>query len=61
MAKQPKLGGLGNIWTGSNATNPAVIKAKADKKKFDAAAAAYAKKAAADKAAAIKIAKIKKK
>jgi len=59
MAKQPKPGSLGSIWTGSNATNPAIVKAKADKAKADAAAAAYAKKAANDKAAAI--AKAKKK
>ena len=59
MAKQPKSGSLGSIWTGSNATNPAIVKAKADKAKADAAAAAYAKQAAIKKAAAIAKAKMK--
>jgi hypothetical protein len=59
MEKQTKPGSLGNIWTGSSATNPAVIKAKSDKAKADAVAIAYAKKAAAEKSAAIDKAKKK--
>jgi len=43
-----------NVHTGTNATNPGVIKAQADKKKADANLAAYKKKADAQKAAAIK-------
>jgi len=58
--KQTTSGGsFGNIWTGLASENPAILKAKAEKSKRDAAAAAYAKKVAAEKAAAIEKAKKK--
>jgi hypothetical protein len=46
--KQTNTGGsLRTIHTGSASTHPGVLKAQADKKRADAAAADYAKKAAA--------------
>lgn len=51
---------FGSVHTGSNATNPAVLKAQADKAKRDSVAAEYKKKADAQKAAAIKKAQGKK-
>jgi hypothetical protein len=73
MAKSQKSGGsqppkkktsgmydYGNIHTGTNATNPGVLKAQADKKKADANLAANKKKSDAQKAAAIKKAQGKK-
>jgi hypothetical protein len=50
----------GNIHTGTNATNPGVLKAQADKKKSDENLAAHKKKSDAQKAAAIKKAQGKK-
>ena len=49
-----------SIHTGTDATNPAVLKAQADKKKADANLASYKKKSDAQKAAAIKKAQGKK-
>jgi hypothetical protein len=49
-----------NIHTGTNATHPGVLKAKADKKKADKNLATYKKNSDAQKAAAIKKAQGKK-
>jgi hypothetical protein len=51
---------FGSVHTGSNANNPGVLKAQADKAKRDSVAAEYKKKADAKKAAAIKKAQGKK-
>jgi hypothetical protein len=50
----------GNMQNATNATNPGVLKAQADKKKADANVAAYKKKSDAQKTAAIKKAQSKK-
>jgi hypothetical protein len=49
-----------SVHTGSNSTNPGVLKSQADKAKRDSVAAEYKKKADAQKAAAIKKAQGKK-
>lgn len=52
-----KINGMydyGNIHTGTNATHPGILKAKADKKKREANLAAYKKKTDAQKSANIK-------
>lgn len=49
-----------NVHTGTNDTNPGVLKAQAKKRKADANLAAYKKKADAQKSAAIKKAQGKK-
>jgi hypothetical protein len=49
-----------NIYTGPDSTSPAVLKAKADKKKADANLLAYKKKVQAQKQLALKKAKNKK-
>lgn len=54
-----KMYGFKNVHTGTNATNPAILKAQANKKKSDSILSNYAKKAATEKAAGI--AKAKKK
>lgn len=51
---------FGSVHTGSNATNPGVLKAQSDKAKRDSVAAEYKKKADAKKSSAIKKAKGKK-
>ena len=58
--KKNTMYNYGSVHTGSNSTNPAVLKAQADKAKRDSVAAEYKKKVDAKKSAAIKKAQGKK-